>query len=290
MNPSFGITAFCTDLSDAPGAVAAAAESAGFAVLWFPDHTHIPVERRTPFPGGGELPEQYKRNHDAIVASAFAASSTRAIRVGIGVCLVPARDPIVLAKQVASVDQLSGGRFVLGVGAGWNVEEVEDHGVDAADRWAVMRERVHAMQTIWAEDEASFDGRHVSFEPMWSWPKPIDGHVPIVVGGHGDGVLKRVVEYGDEWLAMVAPGRPPLEQRIATLHRLADDAGRHPPKVSVQVYGTPPDGRVIDKYLAMGVDRIDLSVPHGPPTETVDAIGALGDVVSGYGASADFRW
>lgn len=275
----FGITAFCTAESADPAAVAVACEAAGFRTLLFPDHTHIPVSRRSPYPGGIELPDHYKRTHDPLIASAVACAATRTIRVGVGVCLIPARDPIVLAKQVASLDVLSGGRFVLGVGAGWNAEEVEDHGVAADDRWDVMRERVLAMKAIWAEDVASFEGRHVSFPPMWAWPKPLHGAPSIIVGGHGDGVLRRVIEFGDEWLAMAAPGRPPLAERIAQLRTMAEAAGRERPRVSVQVYGADPDPRVIRKYAAAGVDRIDLSLPHGNCDENLAAIADLGRLV-----------
>ena len=176
------------------------------------------------------MPAHYRRTHDPLVASAWAASASRHLRVGVGVCLVPARDPIVLAKQVASIDVMSGGRFVLGVGAGWNAEEIADHGVDPARRWAVMRERVLAMRAIWADDEAEFNGEHVSFGPLWSWPKPVQRPgPPIMVGGHGDRVIDRVLEYGDEWLVMPSPGRPPLGERIRLLHERADAAGRRDP-------------------------------------------------------------
>ena len=279
----FGLTALCTADSLDPGAVARAAESAGFELLRFPDHTHIPVSRESPFPGGGDLPQQYLRTYDPLVAAAFAASATRSLRVGVGVCLVTARDPIVLAKQVASIDVLSGGRFSLGVGVGWNVEEIADHGVAAEDRWAVMRERVLAMKEIWSNDEASFSGRHVQFGPMWSWPKPAQRpHPPILVGGYGDSVLRRVAEYGDEWLAMVIPGRPPLAERMATLHALADERERPRPTVSAQVYGTPPPERVIEKMLEANVDRIDLTLPYGSPTETLAGIDMLSDVVARF--------
>ena len=279
----FGLTAFCTAEALDPAEVARAAETAGFELLLFPDHTHIPVSRRTPFPGGGDLPEQYARTYDPLVAAAFAASATRALRVGIGVCLVTARDPIVLAKQVASVDVLSGGRFSLGVGVGWNIEEIADHGVAADDRWAVMRERVLAMKEIWSHDEAAFSGRYVQFAPMWSWPKPVQRpHPPILVGGYGDSVLRRVAEYGDEWLAMMVPGRPPLAERIGRLHSLADERGRPRPAVSAQVYGTPPPARVIEMMIDAQVDRIDLTLPYGPPAKTLAEIELLSGVVSRF--------
>jgi len=278
----FGLTAFCTDRSLDPGSLAAAVEAAGFDLLLFPDHTHIPVARRSPFPGG-ELPDHYARAHDPVVACAFAAAATSSLRIGIGVCLVPARDPIVLAKQVAGLDVLSGGRMALGVGAGWNAEEIADHGVDPRRRWAVLRDRVGAMKAIWSDEVASFRSEHASFGPMWSWPKPQQRpHPPILVGGHGPGVLARVVDYGDEWLAMVARGAPPLSERMATLRDLADAAGRRPPTVAVQVYGHPPDDAVIERYLSAGVGRIDLSLPHGPPAETVAAIGRLAETVARF--------
>jgi probable F420-dependent oxidoreductase len=279
----FGLTAFCTDWSLDPAKVAGAAEAGGFELLLFPDHTHVPTSRATPFPGGQALPDHYRRIHDPFVASAFAMSATTRLRVGVGVCLLPAREPIALAKEVASLDVLSGGRMVFGVGAGWNAEEVENHGVAAGERWAVMGERVLAMKAIWTQEAAAFDGAHVRFAELWSWPKPAQRpHPPILVGGHGDGVLRRVVEYGDEWLAMAAPGRPPLGDRIARLAELAEEAGRACPAVSVQVYGSPPPAGVVERYIELGVDRIDLSLAHGPPEEMAEALGALGSFIAPY--------
>ena len=279
----FGLTAFCTDRSLSPAEVAAGAEAEGFDVVLFPDHTHVPVDRRTPYPGGGDLPEHYKRTYDPLVACSFAAAATTTIRVGIGVCLVPAREPIALAKQLASIDVLSGGRLVVGVGGGWNVEEIADHGVAAADRWAVLEERTLAMKAIWTEDEASFHGAHVSFGPLWSWPKPVQQpHPPVLVGGHGQGVLSRVVAYGDEWLAMAAPGRPPLRDRIAELATLAAAAGRPPIPVAVQAYGTPPPDHVIERYIDAGAVRIDVGLPHGAPETGRRWLAELGDIVRRY--------
>jgi probable F420-dependent oxidoreductase len=276
----FGLTAFCTENTLDPASLATDVEAAGILLLLFPDHTHIPVSRRSPFPGGTELPEHYKRTYDPLVACAFAAAATTRLRVGVGVCLVPARDPIVLAKQVASLDVLSNGRLVLGVGAGWNREEVEDHGVAGPQRWAVMRERVLAMREIWTTDTPSFSGEYVRFEPMWSWPKPRQRpYPPILVGGHGEKVLQRVVEYGDEWLAMAVPGVPPLRERMAELAALAHGAGRTRPTVSVQLYGTPPDERLIEKYVDAGVDRIDFSLAHGRPAEQRADLDVLAAVV-----------
>lgn len=279
----FGLTAFCTDQSTTPTELAPVAEQAGFDLLLFPDHTHIPIARTTPYPGGGELPDQYRRTLDPLIACTAAAAATTTLRVGIGVCLIPARDPIVLAKQVASIDLISGGRFVLGVGAGWNREEIADHGVDPDQRWAVMRERVLAMRAIWTDDEASFHGDHVDFDPMWSWPKPVQRpHPPIIVGGYGPGVLKRVVEYGDEWLAMHVPDGPPFRSRLDDLARLADAAYKPCPRVAVQVYGTPPPDRVIERYVDAGVDRIDVTLPYSSADHTADHLGAFADLIATY--------
>lgn len=277
----FGLTAFCTDLSPAPTVLAPLVESAGFDVLLFPDHTHIPVSRLTPFPGGGDLPDQYRRTMDPLIACGSAAAVTTQLRLGVGVCLVPARDPIVLAKQVASIDCISAGRMVLGVGSGWNREEIADHGVEPAERWAVMRERVLAMKAIWMDDEASFDGKHVRLPPMWAWPKPVQRpHPPIMVGGFGPKVLERVVEYGDEWLAMHVPGGPPLRSRLDDLARLAERAGRECPLVSVQVYGMPPPDDVIERYVAAGIDRIDLTLPHADLAHTERNLSVLAATVA----------
>jgi probable F420-dependent oxidoreductase len=278
----FGLEVFSTDRSLDPGAVGAAVERAGFDALLFPDHTHVPGARRSPYPGGGQMPAHYERIHDPLVACAFAFGATSTLQVGIGVCLVPAREPIALAKQVASLDVLSGGRLLFGVGAGWNAAEIEHHGVRAADRWAVMNERVRAMNLIWTLDEATFHGRFVSFDRVRSWPKPRQQPRPwTMVGGHAGRILERVVEYGDEWLVMPAPGAPPLADRMAQLASMAAAAGRERRiEVSVQLFGSPPPERVIERYVSQGVDRIDFGLPHTGPEEQLDAIGRLGELIT----------
>lgn len=279
----FGLTAFVTDGTMRPTDVARAAEDAGFTLLLVPDHTHVPCARATPYPGGGELPEHYRRTLDPFVVCALALAATTSLEVGVGVCLVPAREPIALAKTVASLDLVGEGRFVLGVGAGWNVEEVANHGVGADERWAVLRERVLAMKAIWTNEEAAFTGDHVRFGPLWSWPKPVRRpHPPILVGGHGPGVLRRVVEYGDEWLAMPAPDRPPLAEQVARLQELAVAAGRRSIPVAVQAYGHPPADAVVERAAAAGVHRIDLGLPHGTAAEQRAALGRLAAVVARF--------
>src|SRR5215210_1866191 len=169
----FGIATFPTDESIHPARLAQMAEERGFESLFFAEHTHIPASRETPYPAGGELPREYSRIMDPFVALTAAATATERLKVGTGLCLVIERDPIITAKEVASLDYVSGGRFLFGVGAGWNLEEMRDHGTDPARRFGVMRERVEAMKTIWTSEEASYDGRYVSFERIWSWPKPV---------------------------------------------------------------------------------------------------------------------
>ena len=176
-------------------------EERGFESLFFTDHTHIPASRETPYPVGGELPHEYKAMHDPFIALTAAAAATTRLLVGTGVCLVIERDPIVTAKQAASVDVLSGGRLLFGVGAGWNLEEMRNHGTDPARRFGRLRESVEAIKEIWLNEEATYAGEQIAFERIWCWPKPLQQpHPPILVGGHGKGVLDRVIAYGDEWL------------------------------------------------------------------------------------------
>lgn len=280
----FGLSAFLTTATLDPASAAQQAEAAGFVSLLFADHTHIPLHGTSVHPSGGPTPPHYADIHDPFIASALAAAATERLLVGTGVCLLAARDPIVVAKQSASIDVLSGGRFVLGVGAGWNAEEIADHGVDPAQRWSVVADRVAAIKAIWTEDPVSYDGPHVRFGSMRCGPRPFsdDGvrrHPPVVVGGHGPGVLERTIAYGDEWLAMPSRGAAPLADRIARLRELADAAGRAVPAVSVQVFGDDPSDAVIEKYRVAGVSRIDFGVPHGGPEQMAEAIERLGRVV-----------
>src|SRR5438270_1730709 len=182
----FGLAIFPTDYSIAPAEVGKLGEERGFESLFFPEHTHIPASRDTPYPAGGELPEQYWHTYDPFVALAHVAASAERIKIGTGICLVIERDPITTAKEVASLDRLSGGRFLFGVGAGWNREEMRNHGTDPRRRFGLMRERIEAMKAIWSEDEAEYHGRFVDFAPIWSWPKPVqEPHPPVYVGGNG---------------------------------------------------------------------------------------------------------
>jgi probable F420-dependent oxidoreductase len=255
----YGAAIFLTDYSADPGTVARMVEERGFESLFLPEHTHIPTSRKTPYPGGGELPKPYSHTLDPFVALAAAAAVTERILLATGICLIIQRDPIITAKEVASLDQISGGRFLFGVGAGWNLEEMENHGTDPKRRFSLMRERVEAMKAIWTQDEPSYHGRHVRFDPIWSWPKPVQKpHPPILVGGNAEKVLDRVVAFGDEWM----PNRVNrLRQRIAELQRRAEEAGREP--IPVTLSGARPDRELIERGEEAGIHRCTFYVQPG---------------------------
>ncbi|MEU6035571.1 LLM class F420-dependent oxidoreductase [Actinomadura sp. NPDC047616] len=254
-----GITMFATDLTVAPHELARAAEECGFASLYLPEHTHIPVSRRTPPPTGDDaLPEEYARTPDPFVALAAAAAVTERIVLGTGVCLPAQRDPIVTAKAVATLDRISGGRVVLGVGYGWNAEEAEDHGVPWTRRRAVVREHMLAMRELWTRDEASFKGEFVSFEPCWSWPKPA-GRVPVLLGGApGPTLFAHVAEYGDGWMPIGGAG---VREALPALREACEAAGRA--MARVVPFGTLPTARKLDYYASLGIDEVVLRVPAG---------------------------
>jgi probable F420-dependent oxidoreductase len=279
----FGVMMFPTDYAVTPDEIARMAEERGFESLFFPEHTHIPASRETDYPGGGELPLEYSHTHDPFVALTAAAAATERLRVGTGICLVIERDPITTAKEVASLDQLSGGRLLFGVGAGWNAEEMRNHGTDPARRFGVMHERIEAMKEIWTQDEAAYHGRYVDFDRIWSWPKPAQRpHPPIIVGGNGRRVLDRVIAYGDEWMPnrIGAPGE--LGERVERLGRMAADAGRATPKVSL--YAAPAKPAEIQRYETVGVSRYVLYVPPVQHPEAEERLDHLARVVEDYRA------
>jgi probable F420-dependent oxidoreductase len=266
-----GLAIFATDEGLAPTELARLAEERGFESLFVPDHTHIPVSRDSAAPRGGELPREYSRMLDPFVALTAAACATTKLRVGTGLCLVVERDPIVTAKSVATLDLLSGGRFLFGVGAGWNQEEMRNHGTDPSRRFALMRERVEAMKRIWTEDEPAFAGEFVSFEPIWSWPKPVQKpHPPVMIGGNGPRVIERVLAYGDEWLPEPEDG---LVDRIRNLRGAARAAGRE--DVPVTVYGARLDD--VEMYEAAGVHRCVHWLPPHDGERTARRIHEIAD-------------
>jgi probable F420-dependent oxidoreductase len=270
----FGVAIFPTHEAIRPGDVARLAEERGHESLFFPEHTHIPLDH-TPYPGGGPLPRHYVHTFDLFVAVTAAVSATSRLRIGSGVCLLIQRDPITTAKEVASVDYLSGGRFEFGVGAGWNREEMANHGTDPRTRMALLRERVAAMKAIWASDEASYSGSFVRFGPLWSWPKPAQRpHPPVIVGGNGPTVLDRVLTFGDAWMPNYAPS--------GILPRAAELRSRAERRVSLQVMGIPADPKVFEAYAEAGFDRAVHWLPSA-------GRGVVDRALDGYEAAiADF--
>jgi probable F420-dependent oxidoreductase len=247
----FGVAMFPADYAVDPVTLGRMAEERGFESLWFPEHTHIPADRATPYPAGGDLPREYTRTYDPFVALTAAATATERIRLGFGICLVVQHDPIITAKAVASLDLLSGGRVIFGVGAGWNREEMRDHGTDPRVRMRVLQERVEAMKRLWTEDEASYDGEFVSFERAWSWPKPVQQpHPPVLVGGNGDGVIDRAEAFGDVWFPNFARGN--VVERIPE----ARERG-----IPVWVMGVPADVHALEQLAEAGVERVARWIP-----------------------------
>jgi probable F420-dependent oxidoreductase len=280
----FGITMFPADYAIGPVELGRAAEERGFESLFFPEHTHIPANRRTPYPGRGDLPEMYWHTHDPFVALAAVAATTQQLKVGTGICLLVERDPIITAKEVASLDRLSDGRFLFGVGAGWNREEMANHGTDARTRMALLAERVHAMKAIWTEDEAAYHGKYVDFDPIWSWPKPVQQpHPPVLVGGMGKTVLDRVLDFGDEWFAQnVKPDRTePFARRVAELQRRAAESGRK--RIPVSLFSATADADAVRKYAEAGVDRCIFSVPAAGADQVLPLLDKHADVVASLG-------
>jgi len=234
---------------------AIAIEQRGFESLWVPEHTHIPASRSTPFPGGGDLPKSYLYTMDPFVCLAAAAAVTKTLKLATGVCLVVERDPILMAKEVASLDLTSGGRVVLGVGAGWNAEEMEDHGTAFKTRWKLLRERLAAMKAIWSQEQASYHGEFVNFDSMWSYPKPVQKpHPPILLGGSGPAVLRRVVDYCDGWMP-VRMRMADFLAGISEIRRLAQEKGRDPKSLSIAAFWAKPEKAYIDQLQEAGVER-----------------------------------
>jgi len=257
-----GAFIFPTDYSIRIDELARTLEQRGFESLFVTEHTHIPTSRRTPWPGGGTLPKEYSHTLDPFVGLAAAAAVTSRLRLGTGICLVIQHDPIVTAKEVASLDLLSNGRFLFGVGAGWNVEEMEHHGTAFPTRFRVMRERVLAMKEIWTNDEAEFHGEFVRFDRIWSYPKPVQKpHPPVLLGGEGSHTLRRVVEFCDGWFPRGRAGADTILAQLADLRAHAARVGRDPKTISISVFGGKPDPATFDRYRAAGIERVVLPLP-----------------------------
>jgi probable F420-dependent oxidoreductase len=257
----FGVTIFPTDYSIALPELAVEAEQRGFESLWVAEHSHIPTSRQSPWPGGADLPKMYYDTLDPFLALAAAASVTSKIKLATGICLVVQRDPIHTAKEVASLDQLSNGRFLFGVGGGWNAEEMGNHGTAFDGRFKLLRERIEAMKTIWTSTEAAYHGERVDFDPIYMWPKPVQKpHPPIHVGGVFPGAARRAVRYGDGWIP-IGGREDDLGKAIPEFRRMAEEAGRDPASLEVTVYGVAASEKVAAKYLEAGVDRVVFGLP-----------------------------
>lgn len=259
-----GLIMFPTDLGMQPDELAVAAQERGFSTLWFPEHSHIPVSRATPWggvAGAPPLPEQYWRTYDQFIALSIAAAATTRIGLATGICLVAQHDPVWLAKQVASLDALSGGRVVFGVGYGWNHEEMATHGVDIAHRRAVVRERILACKELWTRNEAEFHGQYVDFEKSWAWPKPTQRPYPPIVLGSSPTPLhfRHIVEWADAWMPI--DGRYPIESEWPVLLRTAEDAGRDPATLRLGTYAATPESGRLESLRSAGATFIGLQLP-----------------------------
>jgi probable F420-dependent oxidoreductase len=257
----FGFCYFATDYSMPIVEVARALEERGYESLFVPEHTHIPTSRRSPWPGGPELPRHYSHTLDPFVGLAAAAAATTTLRLGTGICLLTERDPIVTAKAVASLDLISDGRFELGIGAGWNAEEMANHGTKFETRFRVMVDRAKAMQAIWTRDEAAYQGEFTRFEPIWSWPKPVQKpHPPILLGGESRHTLRRVMEFCDAWF----PRGPAFADPQAEMQRFrsaAEEAGRDLRTVSTTLFAAKADKSYVEQCRAAGVARALFTLP-----------------------------
>jgi len=282
----FGICMFATDYSMQAADLAVAVEARGFDALFIPDHTHIPASRDSQYTLGGELPPDYSHNLDMFLALTAAAAVTTRIRLGTGICLVTERDPIITAKEVASLDHISGGRLDFGIGGGWNREEMENHGAPWNRRWKVTRERIEAMIAIWTGDEASYAGEFVNFEGVQSWPKPVQKpYPPIFVGGDAPGTFGRVLNYGNGWIPMLATDGNQFDlkaARMADLAALAKEAGHQP--YPITTFGTPRDPDAIAKLAQAGVTRCIFGLTAAPAEDVLprlDKIARLVETVRG---------
>ena len=255
---------FATGYSAPPGDFASLVEERSFESLWFPEHTHIPGSRRSPWPGGGDLPKEYWHTYDPFLALTAAAMTTTRLKLATGICLVIERDPIVLAKEVATLDQISNGRFIFGIGGGWNAEEMENHGTNFKKRWRILRERILAMKEIWSKEEAEFHGDHVNFDKIWSHPKPMQKpHPPIIMGGHGPTTFDRITEFCDGWIPIAGQHADSfeLQESITNLRQRVRDAGRDPASLSITVWGVQPNRDKVNRMEEAGVDRVLFSLP-----------------------------
>jgi len=279
-----GVSMFFTDYSMGPVALARALEERGFESLWAPEHSHIPLSRKSPFPPGGDLPKKYYDVMDPFVTLPAAAAATKSLKVGTAICLVVQRDPIQTAKAVASLDQISSGRFLFGIGAGWNAEEMADHGTtDFKGRFELMRERVEAMRVIWTKSKPEYSGKTVAFGPMMTWPKPVQKpHPPVIVGGAFPYGARRAIAYGDGWLPHASrPAYGDITTQLPEFRLMAKEAGRDPASIAITVYGAPEDADRLRVYRDEGIERAIFEVPSAGADEVLPILDRCAKFIAG---------
>ena len=277
-----GAHIFLTDYSIPPQELGPALEERGFESVWLPEHSHIPLPRVSPWPGGGDLPKKYYDVMDPFVTLTAAAAATEHLKVGTAICLVVQRDPIQTAKAVASLDQVSNGRFLFGVGAGWNAEEMADHGTVYKTRLSLMRERIEAMKEIWTKSKASYSGRFVEFPEMMTWPKPVQKpHPPIIMGGAFPFGAKRAIEYCDGWFPhAVRPAYGDVVDMFPKFREMAKEAGRDPDTIPITVYGVAEDLDLLKRYRDAGTDRVMFELPSAGPDEVLPMLDRCAELMA----------
>src|SRR3954464_10228102 len=273
-----GLTMFPTDYSIPPHDLAVAAEARGYESLWLPEHSHIPTSRKSPWPGGAELPKYYYDTYDPFLSLAAAAAVTKTIKLATGICLVVERDPIHTAKEVSTVDQLSSGRFIFGVGGGWNEEEMANHGTAFASRFKLMRERIQAMKQIWTQSTGAFAGEFVKFEPMMQWPKPVQKpHPPIIVGGAFPHAARRAIRYGDGWIPTSRYGN--VEEYMPAYKQMLAEAGRSLDQVPLTLFGVGADADAVKRYRDLGIARVVAGQPPEPADKILPMLDRWTDIM-----------
>ena len=279
-----GAAMFFTDYSMAPTELGRALEERGFESLWAPEHSHIPLSRKSPFPSGGELPKQYYDAMDPFVTLSAAAAATKKLKLGTGVCLVIQRDTIQTAKAVASLDQVSGGRFLFGIGGGWNQDEMEDHGTVYATRFKKMREQIEAMREIWTKSKPEYHGETVDFPPMMTWPKPVQNPLPVIVGGAFPHGARRALRYGNGWIPHSRrPQYEDVTDFLPQFRQMAAEAGRDPAEVPVTVWGAPENADRLQRYRDQAVARVVVSLPSEPAAKTLPRLDRWAELIRHIG-------
>ncbi len=278
----YGLTYFPTDYSIQPAEIARKAEACGFESLWLPEHTHIPVERKSPWPGGPELPKMYYDVYEPFIALAAAAAVTTRLKLATGICLVVQRDPLQTAKSVATLDRISNGRFLFGIGAGWNAEEMRNHGTEFKTRLSLMRERVLAMKELWTKPKPEFHGKFVEFAPVMTWPKPVQKpHPPIHLGGGFPKALGRAIDYGDGWMPIF--GRDEILERMPEVRERVRAADRDPEKFEISIFAAPPQPDVLTRARDAGITRCVFGLPPAKAEEVLPLIDRYAELMRKVG-------